>query len=73
MIESILTVLLAAIILFILVRWHSRITAYICPRCHNKFTITPFIDFISPQGFTSKYLKCPNCGKRVWAKVIRIK
>ena len=56
--------------LFYLVRWHSKNTAYHCPNCHNEFEISGWEDFISPHAIDKKYLKCPYCGKRKWAKVL---
>ena len=56
--------------LFLLVRWHARTTAYRCPKCAAEFEIEPLKDFMSPHFFDRKYLRCPACGERAWAKEI---
>jgi len=54
--------------LVILVLWHAKATAYLCPTCGYEFEISVFTDFFSPHGVTKekawKYLKCPNCQHR---------
>jgi len=69
--QTAVLLIIAAVVLFFLVRWHAEISAYICPRCKNWFIISPLTDLVTPQTFTNKYLKCPKCGKRSWARVIR--
>jgi DNA-directed RNA polymerase subunit RPC12/RpoP len=61
---------LAAEALFLLVRWHARTTAYRCAKCAGEFGIEPLTDFISPHFFDRKYLRCPECGEKTWAKEI---
>lgn len=56
--------------LYVLVRWNSKHTAYICPKCNNEFTISTLTDFISPHMVTTKLLKCPSCGKLSWCHAI---
>jgi len=52
-----------------LVSWHSKKVAYICKDCNEKFVIGFLRDLLSPHlPPDTKYLKCPNCGKRTWAK-----
>lgn len=65
-----LIILLAVVSLYILVTWHAKTSAYICKNCSNQFTLSAFQDLVSPQGLTTKYTKCPKCGKRTWAKII---
>ncbi|MDF2546206.1 MAG: hypothetical protein K0R93_1104 [Anaerosolibacter sp.] len=62
----------SAILLFLLVRWHTKVSAYICPKCKHQYSITPFQDFKSPQGPSSKYLQCSKCGRKSWTKSIRL-
>ncbi|SNS40187.1 hypothetical protein SAMN05446037_100993 [Anaerovirgula multivorans] len=57
--------------LFLGVKWHANVSAYICCKCNHKFTISTFTDFISPHKINSKYLTCPDCGTKGWMKVIR--
>ncbi len=62
---------IAVVGLFLLAIWQSRTSEYMCKNCSNKFAINTLTDFISPQGVTTKYVECPNCHKRTWAKVIK--
>ncbi|MFH1032401.1 MAG: hypothetical protein V1767_07580 [Chloroflexota bacterium] len=53
------------------VRWHARNFAYQCPNCENEFEISTGTDFVTPNGFTRKYLKCPKCNQRAWMKTLK--
>ncbi len=64
-----LLVLLMSGSLVILVRGHAARTLYRCPNCGNEFKITPLTDILSPHTLTTKYLRCPSCGKRQWTPV----
>ena len=46
---------------------------YECKNCHNRFTIKYFSAMIAPHINTTRYLKCPKCGKRSWAKKVMTK
>ena len=59
--------------LALLVAWHARNFAYLCPGCGEVFEVTALEDFLGPNGGNKKYLKCPKCGKRAWADILRIK
>jgi len=61
---------IALISLYLLVDWHARNSAYICKNCGREFTLTTGEDFVSPQGLSTKYAKCPHCRQRTWATVI---
>ena len=67
--------LLALGSLYILVRWHNQTFGYRCKNCGHEFEISTFRNFISPHGIDMlggwKYLKCPQCGSRTRARVIR--
>jgi len=56
--------------LFLLVRWHAKVTAYRCAACAEEYEISFFTDFISPHIPNMKYLKCPDCGEKGWAEVL---
>ena len=43
---------------------------YECKHCHHKYVPTYFAAFLAFHvGFT-RYLKCPECGKKSWSKKI---
>jgi len=54
--------------LVLLVTWHSTNYAYVCKECKHNFRINFYKDLFAPQTTTTKYLKCPKCGKKTWAK-----
>jgi len=58
---------------YLLIRWHSKNTVFICPKCDYKFTITTTKDFLSPHFFDKKLLRCPHCGESSWCKNISAK
>ena len=59
--------------LVLLIVWHTKNFAYLCPGCGEVFEVSTLEDFISPNGVNKKYLRCPRCGKRAWADILRIK
>lgn len=54
--------------LFLLILYHARNTAYRCKHCGHEFAVPVWRDAFSPHMFETKYLRCPVCGKRSWAK-----
>ena len=63
-----LLVLIVGLILFIYIL--SMQHAYICKQCKHKFKISPFAYISAQQKAGTKHLKCPNCKKTTWAKII---
>ena len=53
--------------IFLLILWHARNTAYMCPHCDQEFEISFWQDLTSPSFFNKKLLKCPKCGIRDYA------
>ena len=43
---------------------------YECRKCHHKFKPTYFEALIAPHAHTTRFLKCPECGKRTMAKKV---
>lgn len=43
---------------------------YECKNCHHKFTIKYSTALIVPHVSTTRYLKCPKCGKITWCKKV---
>ncbi len=60
----------AVVVLVVLVIWHSRAFGYRCESCGTQFSATPLQDFLAPHYAGKKYLRCPGCGQKEWAKVI---
>ena len=46
---------------------------YECKKCHHKFVPTYMQVLNAPHMSTTRYLKCPNCNKRSWAKKVMSK
>ncbi len=47
---------------------------YECEKCHHKFVPKNyFTALIAPHMNTTRYLKCPECNKRSWAKKVMSK
>lgn len=57
----------------VLVRWHAKNTAYICPKCGHTFAVTTLEDLMSPHMGIVKLLTCPKCVKSSWCEGISIK
>jgi DNA-directed RNA polymerase subunit RPC12/RpoP len=60
-----------------IILWHTRTFAYRCSNCSQTFEITAWQNLLGPhfpdaQGRGWKILKCPSCGARARAEVIRI-
>ena len=43
---------------------------YECKNCHHKQIPSYIQVLIAPHINTTRYLKCPNCGKRTWSKKV---
>ncbi len=67
-------VVIAAMGLLALVRWHSRAFAYRCANCGSEFQISALTELFGLQGFSTsrgwKYLRCPFCNERTRATVV---
>lgn len=60
---------IAVILLFGLIYYHSQVNSYVCAHCHEKFAIGFLNDmFTLNGGKKGKYLKCPTCGHRGWLR-----
>lgn len=62
--------ILIGIGLFLLVSWHAKNIAYICPKCGYMFMISTLTDFLSPHMFNTKLLRCLKCGESSWCKTV---
>ena len=74
-IGAILWFALIAVVLAVLVSWHTKTYAYRCKQCGEEFEISPVTNFVSPQGVDKdgawKYLSCPRCDKHERAEVLK--
>jgi len=61
--------------LVILVNWHKRKTAYVCPNCSHVYEISFLTDLLAPHGIDGGgawlLLRCPNCNERHKTKVFK--
>lgn len=65
----ILVLAINVVFLLFLVYFHAINSAYVCPFCHHKFTISWIKDLFSfNNGKKGKYLKCPSCKQKAWMK-----
>ena len=46
---------------------------YECKKCHHKFTIKYTTALFASHINTTRYLKCPKCNKKSWAKKVLTK
>ena len=46
---------------------------YECKNCHHKFTAKYSKVLFAPHMSTTRYLKCPECNKKTWAKKVMSK
>ena len=46
---------------------------YECPDCHHKYVPTYQSVFWAPHMGRTRYMKCPECGKRSWQKKVLTK
>ena len=62
----------SGVALFLLVRWHAKSTAYICPKCGHTFMISTTKDFLRPHLIDKKLLRCPKCGEKSWCEAVSV-
>lgn len=60
----------AVAVLAALVVWHTRTFGYRCPSCGAQFEVSALRNFLAPNSAQSKYLTCPVCKRKDWAKVV---
>ena len=46
---------------------------YECNKCHHKFIPKYLTAMMAPHVHTTRYMKCPKCNKRTWAKKVMTK
>lgn len=58
---------------FIALKFELDAGYYECKKCHHKFIPTYMQVLMAPHMSTTRYLKCPECHKRGWAKKVMAK
>ena len=58
---------------FIALKFEVDAGYYECRKCHNKFIPTYKEALFAMHISTTRYLKCPECHKRSWAKKVMSK
>ena len=61
------TVLLV-LVCFYLLKLEVEAGYYECKDCHHRFVPSYLAALNAPHMSTTRYLKCPKCGKRTWCK-----
>ena len=59
---------IVAVGLFYLVRWHAAHHQYRCDYCENVFGVSAGTDFFSPHFPGRKRLACPKCSEITWCE-----
>ena len=72
------TVICLSTILFVVVAFYAlklEVEAgyYECKNCHHKHVPSYFTALWAPHMSTTRFLKCPKCGKRTWSKKVMTK
>ena len=58
---------------FIALKFEVEAGYYECKKCHHKFIPTYMQALNAPHMSTIRYMKCPECHKRSWAKKVMSK
>ena len=58
---------------FIALKFELDAGYYECKNCHNKHIPSYFTVLWAPHMSTTRYLKCPKCGKKSWSKKVMTK
>ena len=64
---------IAVIVAFYALKLEVQAGYYECKKCHHRFVPTYFEALMSMHLSTTRYLKCPECHKRSWAKKVMSK
>jgi len=55
---------------FVALKFEKDAGYYECKNCHHKHVPSYFNALCAPHMSTTRYLKCPKCGKRSWSKKV---
>lgn len=59
--------------MFVIYKYEVEAGYHVCKKCNHKFIPTYFKAMMAPHMGYTRYLKCPKCGKRTWAKKVMSK
>jgi predicted RNA-binding Zn-ribbon protein involved in translation (DUF1610 family) len=60
----------AVVVMMGLIFWHSSRFGYRCPNCGTEFSVPPLQDFVALHAAGTKFLTCPQCKRKDWARMI---
>ena len=70
-------VCVATVIIVVLAFYSLKIEVstgyYECRKCHHRFTPKYFLALMAPHIYTTRYLRCPKCNEKSWAKKVMTK
>lgn len=58
---------------FIALKFEVDAGYYECRKCYHRFVPSYMQVLMAPHMSTTRYLKCPKCGKRTWSKKVMAK
>lgn len=61
------------VVLFYALKLEVDAGYYECKNCHHKYVPSYAKVLYAPHMSTTRYLKCPKCGKRTWSKKVMTK
>ena len=64
---------IAVILAFYALKLELDAGYYECKKCHHRFIPTYIEALMAMHMSTTRYLKCPKCHKRSWAKKVMSK
>lgn len=66
----VVSTILLLIALFYVFKIGNETGYYECGECHHRFVPKYFPSLMAPHLFTTRYLRCPKCNKKSWAKKV---
>ena len=70
---TVVSTIVLIIVCFYALKLELEAGYYECKKCHHRHIPTYTQVLIAPHLSTTRYLKCPKCGKRSWSKKVMTK
>lgn len=70
---TVISTIIFIIICFVALYFEVNTGYYVCKKCNHKFIPKYLEALLAPHIITTRYLKCPKCNKKSWAKKIMYK